>query len=171
MLLLKLLQSLIKAINSDGTPGQVASGIAFGAALGLTPIANVHNLLIVLLVLILNVSLAGFTLGWVAFVPVGFALDPLFDGIGRALLGSANLAPFWTRLANTPLVPFTNFNNSIVLGSLVFWVVAWVPIFFLARWAVAKYRATIHERLRKTKFFQAVGASKLAQVYSWFQPS
>ncbi len=30
MLLLKLLQQLIKALNSEGTPGQVAAGIALG---------------------------------------------------------------------------------------------------------------------------------------------
>jgi len=170
MLLLKWLQSLVKALNSDGTPGQVAAGIALGAALGLTPIANVHNLLIVLLALVLNVSLAGFSLGWTVFIPVGFLLDPLFDAVGNALLGAPGLVPMWTRLANLPVVPFTNFNNTIVLGSLVFWVVAWLPIFFLARWAITKYRATLYERLQKTRFFKAVKASFLAQVYSWFRP-
>src|SRR5262245_5252424 len=104
MLFLKLLQAMIKALNSQGTPGQVAAGIAFGAALGLTPIASLHNLVIVLLVLVLNVSLAGFSLGWALFVPVGFLLDPLFDAIGNSLLGSPGLTPLWTRLANTPVI-------------------------------------------------------------------
>jgi len=52
MLPLKLLQQLVRTLNSDGTPGQVAAGIALGAAFGLTPL------------------------------PAGFALDPLFDAIG-----------------------------------------------------------------------------------------
>lgn len=171
MLLLKLLQALVKALNSQGTPGQVAAGMAFGAALGLTPIANVHNALIVLLVLILNVSLAGFSLGWALCLPLGFALDPLFDLVGRVLLGNAALTPLWTRLANLPVLPFTGFNNSVVLGSLVVWLVAWLPIFFAARWAVTTYRASVYERLKKTRLFHAVTASKLAQVYQWFQPS
>ena len=102
-------------------------------------------------------------------LPVGFLLDPLFDAIGGALLGAPGLTALWTKLANLPVVPYTNFNNSIVLGSLVFWVVAWLPIWFLARWAIARYRATLYERLRTTKFFKAVSASRLAQVYSWFQ--
>lgn len=169
MLLLKWLQSLVKALNSDGSPGQVAAGIALGAALGLTPIATVHNVLIVLLALVLNVSLAGFSLGWTLFIPAGFLLDPVFDAIGGALLGAPGLAAFWTKLANLPLVPYTNFNNSIVLGSLVCWVAAWLPIWFLARWAIVKYRATLYERLAKTRFFRAVKASGLAQVYAWFQ--
>lgn len=169
MLLLKLLQAIVKALNSEGTPRQVAAGIAFGAALGLTPIGSLHNLVIVLLALVLNISLAGFTLGWTAFLPLGFALDPLFDAIGKALLGAPGLAPLWSRLANAPLVPFTHFNNSVVLGSLVFWVVAWLPIFFLARWGVIRYRAAIFERLSRTKLFQAVKASRLYRVWRLFQ--
>jgi uncharacterized protein (DUF2062 family) len=41
--LLELLQSLVKTLHSDGTPTQIAAGVALGAALGLTPIANLHN--------------------------------------------------------------------------------------------------------------------------------
>ena len=44
MLLLKLLQSLVKALHSDGTPGQLAAGLALGSILGLTPLLNLHNL-------------------------------------------------------------------------------------------------------------------------------
>ena len=169
-LILKLLQNMVAALNSEGSPFQVAAGIAFGACLGLTPIANLHNAVVFLLVMILNVSMAGFWLGWALFVPVGFLLDPLFDSIGRSLLESTALRPLWTSLTNMPVLPFTNFNNSVVLGSFVFWVVAFVPLLLLAKWGVAKYRASLYERLKKTRFFQAVTASKLYAVYQWFHP-
>ena len=171
MLLLKLLQSLVKALNSEGTPRQVAAGIALGSALGLTPIANVHNLVIILAAMLLNVSFAGFSLGWALFVPVGFALDPLFDAIGRALLGAPALKGLWTSLYNMPVVPFTRFNNSVVLGSFVFWVVAFLPIYLLGTWGVTRYRAHVYERLKRTRFFQAVSASSVVQWISWFRPS
>ena len=100
MIFLKLLQSLVSALSSKGTPLQVAAGIALGACLGLTPIGNVHNAVVFLLALILNVSLAGFSLGWALFVPVGFALDPLFDAIGRGLLSAHGLTPLWTKLTS-----------------------------------------------------------------------
>ena len=74
--LLKLLQSLLKTLHSDGTPAQVAAGLALGAALGLTPLMNVHNLVIVALILVLNVSIGGAMLGWALFLPLGFLLDP-----------------------------------------------------------------------------------------------
>ena len=165
MLLLKLLQSIISTLNSEGTPRQIAAGFALGAALGLTPLVNVHNLVILALACLLNVSFGAFLLGWTVFVPVGFALDPLFHAVGLALLQAPGLTGFWTTLANTPGVPLTNFNNSVVLGSFVDWVVLSLPIFFVSRMLVVKYRVHVFERLKKTRIFKAIGASKLYTYY------
>ncbi len=165
MLLLKLLQQLVKALNSEGTPGQVAAGMALGAVFGLTPLMNLHNLVLFGLALILNVSMPGVFLGWMVFVPVGFALDPLFNALGGWLLGLEALRPLWTWLYNVPAMPYSNFNNSVVLGSFVVWLLAFVPLFFLARWAVARYRAHVLERLKKLRFFQMVTASGWYTTY------
>ena len=137
--LLKLIQSIIKTLHSDGTPGQVGAGIALGAALGLTPLLEVHNLLVFSLILLL---------------------------IGSALLETPSLRPVRTSLYNTPLVPYTNFNNTIVLGSVVAWLVLLVPIYFAAKVGVARYRATIGERVKQSKFYKAITAS---QVYNWYK--
>lgn len=168
--LLKLVQSLIKALHSEGTPGQVAAGVALGSALGLTPLVNVHNLVIFAFLVILNVSFGGGMLGWALFVPVGFVLDPVFDRVGAALLIAPGLRPLWESMYNTPLLPYTNFNNTVVLGSVVGWLVLLVPIFLLSRFGVARYRATIGERVRRSKFYQAVTASKVYNVYRLFRP-
>jgi len=169
--LLKLVQSLIKTLHSEGTPGQVAAGIALGSVLGLTPLVNVHNLLIAALILVLNVSVGGAMLGWALFLPAGFLLDPLFDRIGRQLLlETPALEPLWTAWFNTPVLPYTNFNNTIVLGSFVTWLALALPIFFAARYGVARYRATLGERVRRSRFYNAVTASKAYNVYTWFRP-
>ena len=169
--LLKLRQSIIKTLHSEGTPGQVAAGIALGAALGLTPLMNLHNLLVFALIVILNVSFGGGMLGWALFVPLGFLLDPLFHAVGLSLLQHPGLRPLWTDLYNTPLFPYTNFNNSVVLGSVVAWLVLAVPIFFAARYGVARYRATIGERVRQSKLYQAITASQVYNWYRLFRPS
>jgi uncharacterized protein (TIGR03546 family) len=168
--LLKLIQSIIKTLHSAGTPGQVAAGMALGSALGLTPLMNLHNLVIFSLLVLLNVSFGGGMLGWMLFVPFGFLLDPVFDAIGLRLLAAPTLRPLWTDLTNTPIVPYTNFNNTVVLGSFVGWLVLAVPIFFAARYGVAKYRATIGERVRQSRFYRAVTASQVYNLYKMFRP-
>jgi uncharacterized protein (TIGR03546 family) len=168
--LLKLIQSIIKTLHSAGTPAQVAAGMALGSALGLTPIMNLHNLVIISLLVLLNVSFGGGMLGWMLFVPVGFLLDPLFDRIGLSLLTTPSLRPLWTNLTNTTVLPYTNFNNTIVLGSFVSWLVLAVPIFFAARYGVSRYRATIGERVRQSRFYKAVTASQVYNIYKMFRP-
>jgi len=169
--LTKLIQSLVKALHSEGTPGQLAAGIALGAILGLTPLVSLHNAVVFGLIVLLNVSFPGAMLGWALFVPVGFLLDPLFDRIGRQLLlDTPVLTPLWTTLYNTPVVPLTNFNNTVTLGSFVAAVVLFLPLFFASRWAVTRYRATIGERVRQSAWYRAVTASKLYNVYRLFRP-
>lgn len=168
--LIKLLQSLVKALHSEGTPGQLAAGIALGSILGLTPLVSVHNAVVFGLIVILNVSFPGAMVGWAVFIPVGFLFDPLFDWIGHTLLFTPSLTPFWTSLFNMPIVPLTNFNNTVTLGSLVFSLVFFVPLYFTTRWGVTRYRATIGERVRQSKWYRAVTASKLYNVYRLFRP-
>ncbi len=171
MLLLRLLQKMVRALHSDGTPGQVAAGIALGSAFGFIPLLSFANLVILVVVMLLNVSFPGAMLGWVVFAPLGFILDPVFDSLGAALLTRfPGLESVWTALYNVPLFPLTNYNNTVVLGSMVGWAVLVLPIFLGARWAVTKYRASVAERVRRSKFMKAMKASKLYTVYRWFQP-
>lgn len=171
MFFLKLLQSLVKTLNSEGTPGQVAAGMALGAVFGLTPLVSLHNLVLFALAVLLNVSFGGVLLGWAAFVPVGFALDPVFNAIGtRLLVHTPALTPLWTAWYNTPVVALTRFNNTIVLGSFVFWLVLFLPLYFLLRWAVAQYRERIFATLERSRVFKAVKASKLYNLYTLFRP-
>jgi uncharacterized protein (TIGR03546 family) len=168
--LLKLLQSLVKTLHSDGTPAQIAAGVALGAALGLTPIANVHNVVIVVLLAVLNVSFGAGLFAWAAFVPVGFMLDPLFDRVGRRLLvETPSLQPLWTSWDNTPGLALTNFSNTVVLGSVVAWLLLALPIFALARIGVIRYRATLGERVRRSPLYQAITATRAYNVYRWFE--
>ncbi|MCH9015254.1 MAG: TIGR03546 family protein [Gemmatimonadetes bacterium] len=171
MFWIKLIRSLIKTLNSDGTPGQVATGIAIGTVFGLTPLLSLHNLIILCLVVLLNISIPAVMLGFMASVPAGFLLDPAFDQLGsKLLLGVPPLTGLWTAVSNSPGIALANLNNTVVLGSLVSWLVLSIPLFFVARWAVAKYRATIYERVRRTKIARALFGSKIYDLYKMFRP-
>jgi uncharacterized protein (TIGR03546 family) len=169
--LLKLLQSLVRTLHSEGTPAQIALGFALGAALGLTPILSAHNLLVLALLAVLNVSFAAGMLAWAVFVPIGFLLDPVFDRIGqRLLLETPALQPFWTRLDNTPVLALANLDNTVVVGSIAGWLLLTIPIFLAARAGVLSYRATLGERFRRSRLYTAVSASRAYNVYRWFRP-
>lgn len=169
--LLKLVRSLVKTLHSDGSPAQIAYGVALGAALGLTPIANAHNLIVLLLLAVLNVSFAAGMLAWAVFVPVGFMLDPIFDRVGRQLLvDTTALRGMWTTWDNVPGLALTNFNNTVVLGSVVVWLLLFIPIYLGARHGVVRYRATLGEKIRNSRYYKLLEASQVYNVYRWFNP-
>jgi len=170
MLIIKFLQTLIKALNSDGTPGQVAAGMALGLALGLTPLMSLHNLVVLLIAMVVTVSFPGFMVGWAIAVPFGFLLDPVFDRIGLALLTSDAALPLFAWITNTPVISLARLNNSIVLGSLVFWIASLVPMYVVFKSLVARYRADVYERLARTRVFQVLKASKAWNLYTTLRP-
>ena len=171
LVFIKLLRSLVKTLHSDGTPAQIAFGIALGAALGLTPIVNAHNLIVLFLLCVLNVSFAAGLFAWALFVPIGFVLDPLFDRLGHWLLvGQPALRPFWASWDSVPGLALTNFNNTVVLGSVVAWLVLFIPLYFASRLGVTRYRASIGERVRNSRYYKLLEASQIYNVYRWFRP-
>ena len=169
MPLLALIQKLIKTLNSEGTPNQIAAGIAVGAVLGLTPLISLHNLLLIALAVITRVSLPGVMLGWMLFIPVGFIFDPQFNSIGEWLLLHQSLETLWAGWYNTPVIALSNFNNTVVLGSFTGWLVLMLPVFLISRIGVIKYREHLYDRLAQTKLFKAVKASKLYKLYRLFR--
>jgi uncharacterized protein (TIGR03546 family) len=169
-LIFKLVQKLIATLNSEGTPAQVGAGLALGTVFGLTPLMSLHNLMMLAVVLLFRVTFPAVMLGWFVSVPLGFALDPLFDSLGQRLLQSLVLSPLWTAVTNAPIIALANLNNSVVLGSLVVWLLAAYPFYLLARWGVARYRATIYTRIQETRAFKAVKASKVYNFYRLLRP-
>jgi len=68
------------------------------------------------------------------------------------------------------VMALTNFNNTVVLGSLVCWLALAMPLFFASRWGVARYRATVAERIKRWRLYQVITASKLYGIYRLFRP-
>jgi uncharacterized protein (TIGR03546 family) len=132
---------------------------------GLTPTLSPHNLLVLLLALVLRVNLSAFGLGWAFFSAVAYLLDPLFHRIGLGILTAPSLTAMWTGLYNTAWFRLDRLNNTIVMGSLVFCVIAFIPGFLLFNLLIRRYREHILGWVRKTRLMRAVQASQFYQIY------
>ena len=143
--------------SRDYSVDQMAVGLTLGVALGLTPLVSLHNLVFLAAPIVLRLSLSTFLMAWICSIPVGFLLDPVFHRLGSALLSSESLTPLWIQAANAPLVPLTGFNNTVTLGSLVFWFAAAVPLFLLGRRGIATYRSSLERLLAGVPVIGAIG--------------
>ncbi len=162
---LAILRQFFQGLTSDTDPGQIGWGIALGFVLGLIPKANLTAQLLLVLLMALRVNIP---FGLLTMLLVSFAnplFDRLTDPLGYALLTADGLAPLWTRLYNTPVVPWTAFNNTVLLGGLVAGLVLLFPVYLLGRRFGVYYNEKFRERVMNSKFVKSLKASFLLDWY------
>jgi uncharacterized protein (TIGR03546 family) len=164
-LILKQLFTLLKLLNSDTGHNQIASGVALGFILGMTPALSLQTILILMIILLFRVQTGACFITAFFFSFIAYFLDPLFHLIGEIVLTADSLKPIWTYLYHLPIIPFTRFYNTIVTGSGVVSFVLAPIVFLITRLIVVKYRQIIVERFKHTKFFKLMKASAL---YKWY---
>jgi uncharacterized protein (TIGR03546 family) len=64
-----------------------------------------------------------------------------------------------------PIIPFTKFNNSVVMGSLVLSFILAPLVFVISKILIIKYRISVFEKFKETKFFKGV---KATGFYKWY---
>ena len=164
-LILKQLFAFIKLLNSDTGTVSLAAGMTCGFILGMTPSLSLHSLIIFLVLFFFRIQIGAALVTAFFFKFVAFILDPAFHAVGSKVLELPSLQGFYTSLYNMPLIPFTRFNNSIVMGSAVITFILSPFVFIMSRIFILKYRATVVARFKETKLWKAIEATKFYQWY------
>ena len=163
--MLKLIAEFLQILNSETEPRQISLAVCFSLIMGITPLYSLHNLIVLFLVFILRVNIATFLLVWPLVAGIGYILDPVLHQLGLTVLTAPALEGVWTALYNNPIFRVERFNNTIVMGGLVFSMVLFVPCFFLSNYLVRRYRETFLAWVEKTRLMKLIKASKLYEVY------
>ncbi|MCR4662641.1 MAG: TIGR03546 family protein [Endomicrobiaceae bacterium] len=160
MFLLKMLKQVIVIFQTDISPNQIAWGFALGAILGLVP--NMFMKLVLFIVIMMfRVNVSAAFLAWAVYEILSFALDPLFDSLGYYILNIGSLNSFYTYLYNLPVVPFTKFNNTVVMGSLVVGIILIIPNMIIAKKLLIYYRTHLREKVYQWKIVKILSATIL----------
>lgn len=142
LFIIKLISSIRKAIAGRRHPSQLAWGLALGVLLGLIPHGNLLTVALVLVVLMLQVNHAMVALVGIGLTFVAPKLDPQFDAVGQWFFNQPQIAENMAKAWQMPLVPWTDLNNTVVMGSFLIGLAALLPIVMLTypvfrRWALA----------------------------------
>ncbi len=163
--LLKQIFGFFKLLHSETGNNQLAWGVALGFILGMTPALSLQSLLVFMCLFFFRIQIGAAFLAAFFFKFVAFLLDPAFDAVGSWALELPALQDTYTAMYNMPIVPFTRFNNSIVMGSGILSIVLVPFVLAGAKFLIIKYRQTVVERFRDTKLFKAWKATSLYQWY------
>ena len=163
--LLKQLFQFFKLLNSEKGSHQIAWGIAFGFVLGMTPAFSLQTILVILILLFFRIQIGAAMIAAFFFKFAAYLLDPVFHSVGEMVLSNQSLKPLFTNLYNMPVVPWTRFYNTIVMGSGVTSLILAPVVFFLSLYLVKSYRKQVYEKFKQTKFFKAF---KATGFYKWY---
>ena len=167
--MLSLVAKMLKLLNSDQNPSQLALAVCFAAALGITPLSAPHNALLIFSLLLLRVNLSLFLLAWGGFTLIAYIIDPLSHYVGLALLQSDSLSGLWQSLYNTNIWRFLAFNNTLILGSSIISLLLSVPLFFISRSLIINYREHIMSWVSQTRLVTWLKGGKLFSAYNALQ--
>lgn len=158
---LKPLRLFAKALVVDATPQQMALGCALGVAIGLVPKGNLIAITLMVILGALRVNLGvgvltAFCVSW-----LGIFVDPFSHQIGEEVLTHDALQATWTELYNLPFVPWTRFNNTVVMGSTVLGLALLLPIYWATLPIFAKYTPKWGEKLSHYKVVHVLQSAEL----------
>lgn len=153
---MNVLFKILKALNSNQRPGEIAAAVSFACLLALVPGGNLLWIALFALTFFLKVNLA-VEMGLLVVLKIIAPLaDPLLHSLGYLILTLPFLRGFMTSVQNAPVLPFANLNNTLVAGGFVLGLLLWAPLFFLFRFLVRRYREGFLRAIRKTKVYKAL---------------
>lgn len=161
--MLKFIVKLLKALNSNSHPGEIAHAVCLGMLLGFLPKNNIFWYIITVFILFMRINKGALVLSTLGFSLLAPLFDPLFDTVGYWFLTLPALEPTFAWLLDIPFVGFTKFNNTIVSGALLCGLAIYIPLYIIARLFVWLIRNKIVPVLRKTKFIVAISKVPLVK--------
>ena len=170
--MLSYIIELLKALGANSKPSQVANSFCIGFILGVMPKNNLLWWLVFVFFMFVRINKAGYFIMMLLGAFISPYLDPTFHKIGEFVLTYEPLVPVYSKLLEIPFVGFTRFNNTIVCGSLVAGIIAYIPLYIFMLvfiWVWRKWIAPFFNRSKVVKMFFQLPlvrklTSKLAEI-------
>lgn len=170
--MLSYIIKFLKALGANSKPSQIANSFCIGFILGVMPKNNLLWWLVFVFFMFVRINKAGYFIMMLLGAFISPYLDPTFHKIGEFVLTYEPLVPVYSKLLEIPFVGFTRFNNTIVCGSLVGGLLAYLPLYIFMLvfiWVWRKWIAPFFNRSKVVKMFFQLPlvrklTSKLAEI-------
>lgn len=161
---LRPLRFLASALSGASSTRQLALGFSMGMVIGLVPKENLTAVILLFILAGSKVNLCSASLATVLFSWLALLVDPLSHLIGRSILLAAPLQEFWISVYEVPLMPWTDFNNTIVMGSLILGLLLFYPTYRVSKPQFEKYTPFISQKLKKYRIVQILWGTELSTI-------
>lgn len=165
---LHTLRRVLKILNSELTPNQVAVGFCLGILAGLVP-WGWNTLFLLTLAFILNISFSTTLLAFALFKVLAWPLLPLSYAMGKFVLDEwVFLEPLWQLVFHGPLLAWMGLDHYAVFGGYLLALLIAAPSFLIVRSFVMKYRESFFAVIERSRPWKALGRrERLFRLLQW----
>ena len=142
----------LRELNSSSNDKFISLAVVFGLIYGFLPSVNLFSFIILIIVFIFRIPLGLFLVSLTLFKTIGYFLDTIFDKTGYLILTS--FVPFWESIYNLPLMRWSGFNNTIVMGALVWGILIGTLFYIILNEFIRVYRKKVFSFLKKYKLLK-----------------
>ena len=165
MFLIKQIFTLLRLLHSENGDRSIAIGISLGFIMGLTPILSLQGLLLFSILVLFRIQVSAALLSWLVFGFIPAFIPHPLNYVGSLVLESNALRPLWAIFYKAPILPLSQFNNTIVMGGFIIGILGAPLIYKGVLFLIKKYRGSIGAYLSNTQFIKILKGSKF---YNWY---
>lgn len=134
------IKKTLTILKSNLSPNQIGLAFALGVFAGLPPM-GLHVIIPCSLAMLLRCSFRSFLISMGVFKLFSLAMAPIAYALGQWLLDTQRgLDALWRWLFHLPVIAPMGYSRYVLLGSLVVALALAIPVFFLIRILVKRYR-------------------------------
>lgn len=138
-------------VKGFDTSRQLALGVAIGMIIGLIPKDSLLPYAMLLIGILSRANLLSLGLSAVFFSWISPLLDPILHRLGHWALTYDPFQATWSWLYQVPLMPWTRFDNTVVMGALLGGLALSIPVHFISRLLFEKFGSLIAKALLNTR--------------------
>ena len=163
--MIKMIMSLLKSLGNETSPWQLAFAVSFAMIFAFLPFFTLLSVFVLFMLLSFRINLGMFLVSAGFFKIFVILIDPLMNNFGEAILAAKSLTPVFDMAFNNDVLRLFAFNQTLVMGSMLTSFILFVPVLFLSKFLIVKYRVHLLTRLNKLHVVQMLKASSALR---WF---
>jgi len=135
----------------DRSPARIAGSIVLGMFIGLSSKMTLQWYFFMFLLFALSVHVPTGILSALIFRLCSQTMDAMAHRLGHFILVDApGLRPIWSRFYHSPIIPFTSFNHTVVMGHLLIASLLALPLFLISFMIFRRYGGLIFDGFKRT---------------------
>lgn len=117
---MRIIHLLLRILFHDSSHASIGWALVPGYALGVFPLSSVQWWCALFCLTLFSVNVCTVLLSAVLFFIVSHWTDSIAIGLGDTVLTYNSLLTLWARLYHAPIIPYTLFNHTVVMGYILF---------------------------------------------------